>query len=139
MVSVKYVDIVLALVSYFQFSTGYALTVQELQLAHIWLRNRQPVSLRRSIVPIGMIPGMLAYYSQDPRVSVLNLYFIFIMTLMSSILTYRLSPVPSPCSVSRTTAVQNIQIVGRLHCLSRETAPVSSDVARAVRSDCASG
>ncbi len=48
MVSVKYVDIVLALVSYLQFSTGYALTVQELQLAHIWLRNRQPVSLRRS-------------------------------------------------------------------------------------------
>ena len=93
MVSVtKYVDIVLALVSYLQFFTGYALTAQQLQLAHIWLRNRQPVSLRRSIVPIALIPGMLAYYSQDPGISVLNLYLIFIMTLMSSILTYRLSP-----------------------------------------------
>lgn len=41
---------------------------------------------------MGLIPCILAYCSEDPGVSVLNLYSIFVLTLLSSIFTYRVSP-----------------------------------------------
>ncbi|KAF8970540.1 cytochrome P450 [Flammula alnicola] len=107
-------------------SKGYMIWVDVIFAfaTHAWLRNHEPKSIGRLLVALAIIPSPVAYrwHSSLEYSTIWQPYAVFILTLLGSIIIYRVSPFhplaqhpgPLPCKISKLwTAFISYQ--GKLH------------------------